>query len=340
MRININDIIKRPEYSFLYSDEHLKDKLMFVTLGGSHAYGTNVEGSDIDIRGIALNSESDLLGLTNFEQKLDNTTDTLVYSFNKVITLFCNCNPNVVEILGCRPEDYAEISNLGQMLLDNSSMFLSKRCVKSFGGYANAQLTRLLNALARETPSQSKREAHILESMTNTMANFNSRYKHFKDNEFYLHIEESDDPELDYEIVLDTTLTNFPIREFTGIISDISNVAKQYGKAGHRNTKKDDLHLNKHAMHLIRLYLMCCDILEKEKINTYRENDLDLLLSIRNGEYRQADGEFSKEFYELLDSLKDRMNYAIQNTSLPEIPDQDTINDFVMLVNKNSINFF
>ena len=80
--------------------------MLFATFGGSHSYGTNVEGSDIDIRGCAFNSKTDLLGRTNFEQVIDNATDTTIYSFNKLIGLLENCNPNTIEMLGCRPESY------------------------------------------------------------------------------------------------------------------------------------------------------------------------------------------------------------------------------------------
>lgn len=41
-----------PEYNFLRENEHLGKHMMFVTVGGSHAYGTNIEGSDLDIRGV------------------------------------------------------------------------------------------------------------------------------------------------------------------------------------------------------------------------------------------------------------------------------------------------
>ena len=60
----------------------------------------------------------------------------------------------------------------------------------------------------------------------------------------------------------------------------MNEVIKAYGKLNHRNNKKDAPHLNKHAVHLIRLYLMAIDIFEKEEIITYRSDDLDLLLSI------------------------------------------------------------
>ena len=38
-------------------------------------------------------------------------------------------------------------------------------------------------------------------------------------------------------------------------------------------------------MHLVRLYLMGIDILQGNGIKTYREDDRELLLDIRNGKY-------------------------------------------------------
>ena len=64
----IRDMVSGKDYDFLRENEHLGDRIIFLTLGGSYSYGTNVETSDVDIRGCALNSKSDLLGLSNFEQ--------------------------------------------------------------------------------------------------------------------------------------------------------------------------------------------------------------------------------------------------------------------------------
>ncbi len=120
-------------------------------------------------------------------------------------------------------------------------------------------------------------------------------------------------------------------------MNDLINIVSSYDKLNQRNKKKDDNHLNKHAMHLVRLYLMCLDILEKEDIITYRENDLDMLRSIRAGEYQKSDGTYRSEFFELIDELDKKLNYAKDNTSLPDHPNMKEVEEFVMLINKRAI---
>ena len=117
--MDFQSIINSPEYDFLRTNEHLGNHVVLLALGGSHAYGTNIEGSDIDFRGIATNGKRDLLGLSAFEQVVDNQTDTTIYSFNKLISLILNCNPNTIEILGCKPEHYFQIDDIGKELIAN-----------------------------------------------------------------------------------------------------------------------------------------------------------------------------------------------------------------------------
>lgn len=78
-------IMNSSEYDFLRSNPRLGNRIILLGLGGSYAYGTNNENSDIDFRGITLNMPSDLLGLTEFEQYVDDGTDTVIYSFMKSI---------------------------------------------------------------------------------------------------------------------------------------------------------------------------------------------------------------------------------------------------------------
>lgn len=138
------------EYEFLKTNPLLGDNIILLGLGGSKAYGTNVPDSDTDIRGIAVRSAYDILSDTRFDQVMDNPTDTTIYSLEKVINLLTGCNPNVIEILGLRPQDYLYVNKYGKMLLDNKKLFLSKHAAKTFTGYATAQLKRIENKTNRE----------------------------------------------------------------------------------------------------------------------------------------------------------------------------------------------
>lgn len=141
----MKDILKRPEYNFIKENNHLGDNIVLLAYGGSIAYGTNIETSDTDIRGIAINSADEILLGRDFEQVEDKATDTKIYSFNKMIKLLSSANPNIIEILGCKPEHYLKITDIGQLILDNKDIFLSKVVVHSFGGYAHSQLRKLDN---------------------------------------------------------------------------------------------------------------------------------------------------------------------------------------------------
>ena len=334
----IKQLVAGPSYEFLRTDPHLGNRIMFLTLGGSHAYGTNVETSDIDIRGCAMNSASEIVGLSNFEQFINTETDTTVYAFNKLINLLLNCNPNTIEMLGCKPDHYIYMTDAGREMINNRKMFLSKRAIHSFGGYANQQLNRLENAIARDALAQAQKEEHIRRSMENSVKSFEDRYTEFEAGSIKLYTDVSPREDLDREIFADIHLEHFSARQFNSMMNDLHNVLGTYEKLNHRNHKKDDAHLNKHAMHLIRLYLMCIDILEREEIITYREADHDLLMSIRNAAYMNDDGTYKPEFFELVKNLQKRLDYAKENTSLPAHPNMKQVEDFVMSVNRRALN--
>lgn len=331
------DFIKNREYDFLRENEHLGKSICLLGLGGSYSYGTNNENSDIDVRGIALNSKSDLIGMTSFEQYVDDNTDTTIYSFNKMINLLLSCNPNTIEILGLKKDHYLYINDIGKELIDNRKMFLSKRAVRSFGGYASQQLRRLENALARDTYPQEEKEKHILNSINNAMYELTKKYENFNDGYLKIYVDKAENTKLDKEIFMDVNLNHYPLRDYKNLYGEMNNIIREYDKIKHRNNKKDDNHLNKHAMHLIRLFMMAIDILESEEIITYREKEQKLLLSIRNGDFQNKDGTFNKEFYEILTSYEKRLKIAADETNLPDEPDINMVQDFVISVNEKVI---
>lgn len=330
-------LLEKEEYSFLHTNPHLGRHIILLGLAGSYAYGTNNEHSDIDIRGIALNSRSDLIGMTSFEQYVDDHTDTTIYGFNKIINLLLSCNPNVLELLGLNPEHYLYLNHIGQSLLDNTHLFLSKRAIQSFGGYADAQLRRLQNALARDSYPQREKEQHIFNSVKNAMYDFRRRYESFENGAIRLYTDKSANPEFDTEIFVDVNLTHYPLRDYKNIWNEMHNIVRDYDKLGKRNRKKDDNHLNKHAMHLVRLFMTAIDILEKGEIHTYRKDEQELLLRIRNGGFQKEDGTFDESFYDIVAEYEKKLDYAAAHTELPDEPDMEQVQAFVMSVNERVI---
>lgn len=330
-------LMHSPEYDFLRTNERLGRRIILLGLGGSHAYGTSNANSDIDFRGITLNMPSDLLGLTEFEQYEDDHTDTVIYSFNKIVKLLLECNPNTCEILGLDEDQYLIKTPLGQELINNRSLFLSKRAAKSFGGYASAQLRRLQNAIARDSMPQPEREQHILNSVRNALDDFNRKYNNFDSGSLKLYIDQAVTPSLESEIFVDANYSHFPLRDYEKMFSTMNTVIREYDKIGKRNKKKDDNHLNKHAMHLIRLFMMAIDILDNGIIQTHRTKDLDLLLKIRNGGFQKEDHTFSAEFYDILNHYEQELERATKESLLPDNPDMAKVEVFVEYVNRKAI---
>jgi hypothetical protein len=335
--LNFKNLINTSEYDFLREHERLGNRIILLGLGGSYAYGTNNEESDIDFRGITLHLPSDLIGLTEFEQYKDSKTDTVIYAFNKMVKLLLECNPNTCEILGLEEEQYLIKTKLGQELLDNKGIFLSKRAAKSFGGYASAQLRRLQNAIARDSVSQTEKEKHILNSVTNALEDIQRRHVSFNRGSIQLYIDKSENSDFDTEIFVDANYKHLPLRDYETMWTAMQNVVRDYDRIGKRNKKKDDDHLNKHAMHLIRLFMMAIDILEKGEINTKRTNDLKLLMKIRNGGFQREDKTYDSEFYDILADYEERLKKAVKESALPDDPDMEKVEAFVEYINKRVI---
>lgn len=332
--MNFKALLQSPEYEFIRTEPRLGDRIMLLGVSGSYGYGTNREGSDVDLRGVTLNMPSDLIGLTSFEQFEDRKTDTVVYSFNKMVSLLLNCNPNTIEILGLDDDQYLIRSAPGQELLDHRGLFLSKRAAASFGHYAEAQLRRLQNAIARDTLPQPLREEHILKSVNHALDDFNRRNDEPYKTNARLYIDKAQTEGLETEIFLDADFRRYPLRHYNDLMNTLNAVVRDYDKIGKRNHKKDDNHLNKHAMHLVRLFMMGIDILEKREIRTHRcGEDLALLRSIRDGAYMR-DSVLTAEFYEIVADYERKFREAEKFSPLPDNPDMGKIEAFVERINR------
>ncbi len=329
MKLNVEELLQTKAYDFLRTNEHLKGKILFLCLGGSHSYGTNIETSDVDIRGVALDSKEDIIGITKFEQFLDEKTDTCIYSLSKFIQLVSNCNPNIIEMLFCKPEHYFWVSDAGRMILENRHLFLSKRAYHTFSGYAHAQLNKIENALARDENVQPEKDRleHINRSIANVRSSLANKFN-LPENKVNTYVGQYGDKP---EILIDLDLKGYPLSRLKSSVEEMTNVLRDYSKSiGHRNQKKDDLHLNKHMMHLIRLYLMGNEILKTCDLHTFRTEDHDLLMAIRNGEYRTKDSGIKDEFYEMLSKLESDAYELYKTSLLPKVVNKNKISKLML----------
>jgi len=279
----------------------------------------------------------DILTGQNFEQVVDLETDTTIYSFDKIVKLLCECNPNVIEMLGLREQDYIYLHPIGRELVENRKMFLSKKAIHAFGGYANNQLRRLENKAA-SLVGQEQMERHILKSIEHASVDFKHKYFEFDDDAIKLYTDRAVNPDFYSEVFMDVNLHHYPLRDYKDMFSEMANIVRCYAKIGRRN-EKAIAHdkLGKHMCHLVRLYLMCFDILEKGEIVTYREEDHDFLMSIRNGEYLDENRQPIPEFYKLVDGYEKKLDDLKNSTALPEYVDLEQINAFVARVNESIV---
>lgn len=139
----------------------MKHRILFKCIVGSQAYGTNVEGSDTDIKGVYIQSHADILTF-KYEPQIEVNKDEVYYEVRRFIELLQSANPTVLEMLYTPDDCVLQSSPEFQLIIDMRSEFITKKCKNSFGGYAVQQirkaqgLQKKMNweeaAVARKTP--------------------------------------------------------------------------------------------------------------------------------------------------------------------------------------------
>jgi len=313
----MNSLLENSTYDFIKTNPDL-NQIIYLVMSGSRAYGTSIPGSDTDLRGVMVEPKRYLLGLQSFEQFEDLPSDTVIYGLKKFATLLAKSNPNTIELLGVDEDCVVIISEQGDLLRNNAELFLSKRAIGSFGNYALAQLRRLQNALYRDSFTESQKHEHLKTMLNAHMDHFQRTYASFPDGSIEFSTDERG-------LLFDINLKQYPVVDFVGIYSEMASIVKSYNKLNHRNNKKSEKQLYKHAMHLIRLLMTGTDILLGNGIVTRRrEAEHTLLMDIRNGkipfeEIFNLTGEFQKKFHE-----------ASKSTKLPYEPDEEAIDHLLI----------
>lgn len=126
----------------LISDKSPNAQPLLIVIRGSHAYGTNIETSDIDYGGVFIQSIEDILGFGYKEQISDEKNDIVFYEVKRFLELVKANNPNILEMLAT-PEDCIVYKHpIFDSVLENKDKFITKTCAKSFAGYAVTQIKK------------------------------------------------------------------------------------------------------------------------------------------------------------------------------------------------------
>ena len=216
------------------------------------------------------------------------------------------------------------------MLLDNKELFLTRRIAYSYGGFANDQLRRLQMGLLRNgaspEPLKNKFEKRSLERLIAGQG---------KDDVFEISISKDVDSEGKHPLLISGNLSNYPVNSLKSLLRGLTTTIDQYEQPQHPKAQKDAAHINKHAMHLVRLYYTAFDILEQGHIIARRDKEREELLAIRNGKYMYQDGAYAPESFELVDRLESRFQRDVKETMLPTKPDFGKVEELLVEINKS-----
>ncbi len=131
-------LMKKDEFTVSRIRKH--DLLLFEAVAGSKAYGTNTPQSDEDLRGLFVAPTSFLTAAESIDQVQDEKGDEVYYELGRFIELLSKSNPNALELLFI-PEDCIRHRHTVMDLI-YPTLFLTKKCEHSFGGYALGQVKK------------------------------------------------------------------------------------------------------------------------------------------------------------------------------------------------------
>ena len=83
--------------------------------------------------------------------------------------------------------------------------------------------------------------------------------------------------------------------------------------------------------------VLLAKFLEMCKMSEDKFEKVAIVMDIRAGKYQKTDGTYRKEFFEMVNTFEKRLEYAKNNTSLPDHPDMNKVQEFVMAVNRRAI---
>jgi hypothetical protein len=333
-----------------------RDKVILTGTIGSHSYGTATPTSDYDYMSFVLPEDQYLFGIREWgssgtkEHEYDDPVKGFVehkyFDIRKAISLCTNFNPNIIVMLWLQPEHYEVITPEGALLVQNRTLFNSKKMYHTFSGYAHGQLQKMGGVFNdNEEPNKLLRAGHVrFQEWAETEIAAERRKRDTKaviDREMpgYEIVEEVNPGTNKWvPVIYDEGYLNALIALKTHSKEEIKRI-KDGPITGRMGKKRKELreqygYDTKFAFHTIRLMKMCVEFLKnpEEGLKVYRKGiDGDFLYSIRTGAFSQED--VKKMADDLFAEAKD----VLKTSPLPDEPDYNGIQTLTMDLIRSSM---
>jgi predicted nucleotidyltransferase len=115
--------------------------ILFETIVGSQAYGTQTPTSDEDHKFVYILPMDNILG-TGYVEQLNVTKDITGWEIKRFLELMGSNNPTVLELLNSPEDCIISKHPLFDIILERKEDFITKICKDSFGGYARQQIKK------------------------------------------------------------------------------------------------------------------------------------------------------------------------------------------------------
>lgn len=328
--------------------------IILECISGSKAYGLDTPTSDTDIKGVFILPKAEYYGLNYIPQVNNETNDVVFYELGRFMELLSLNNPNILELLNT-PEN-AIIYKHPYLSEIKSELILSKLCSNTFGKFALSQIKKakglkkkIVNPVAKE------RKSVLAFCFVNYEQGAIPLEKYFEikgwnqENCGLVNIPNMKDvyglyysEGLGFNGIIkgkdsnDVSLSSIPKGTKQESLlyfnrDGYSTYCKEYREywdwvdkrndERYENTKSHGKNYDaKNMMHVFRLLEMAIEIGKEKKVNVKRPNR-DFLLEIKSGKFEYD------ELLKLADLKQEEMEFAFENSELPNEPDLAMIND-------------
>ena len=118
-------------------------RVIFRTVWGSHAYGTNTPSSDRDTMGVFVMEKSHYLTASEpIKQLSDERNDNRFYALKNFLEMAGNANPNILDSLFTPHDCVLQMTPYWEKLQAHRNLFVSKLASKSYCEYAFSQIKK------------------------------------------------------------------------------------------------------------------------------------------------------------------------------------------------------